>query len=177
MASVLLHMCCAPCALYPVKALKEKEFAVTGYFDNPNIHPSMEYKRRRNAVRQLQSDEDIKIYFSAKYEMENFLRNVVYKESERCLYCYTSRLKRTALFAKEHGFESFSTTLLYSKYQNHELIRQVAETAALENGVSFYYEDFREGWQAGILESKKREYYRQPYCGCIYSEKERYRVK
>ncbi len=171
---LLLHICCAPCAIFPIKRLKLTGFSIYGYFYNPNIHPFREFKRRRNSVRELAVDEKISTDFSSEYDMENFLRQVVYKEEERCAHCYTMRLDALAKHAAENGFDFFSTTLLYSKYQNHDLIKQTSLNSAEKFGSEFYYEDFREGWEEGIEEAITRKYYRQPYCGCIYSEKERY---
>jgi predicted adenine nucleotide alpha hydrolase (AANH) superfamily ATPase len=106
--------------------------------------------------------------------MEEFLRNVAFREKDRCRYCYYDRLRFSAYKAKEEGFEGFTTTLLYSKYQSHEMIKSIGESAAIENQIKFYYRDFREGWLEGIKISKEIGMYRQPYCGCIYSEKERF---
>ena len=88
--------------------------------------------------------------------------------------CYYDRLKYTAIVAKKGNFDYFTTTLLYSKFQKHEMIKEIGESLAKEYGVNFYYEDFRQYWQEGIELSKARKMYRQQYCGCIYSEKERY---
>ena len=89
-------------------------------------------------------------------------------------YCYDMRLERTAKETVARGCDSFTTTLLYSKYQKHELIRERAAFWAAQYDTSFYYEDFHTGWQQGIDESIRLGLYRQPYCGCIYSEQERY---
>jgi predicted adenine nucleotide alpha hydrolase (AANH) superfamily ATPase len=106
--------------------------------------------------------------------MESFLRNVAFREAQRCTYCYHDRLNATALYARKGKFDSFSTTLLYSRFQKHDQIRSIGEAVGKKVGVPFHYQDFREGWKAGIEESKRLGMYRQQYCGCIYSEKERY---
>jgi predicted adenine nucleotide alpha hydrolase (AANH) superfamily ATPase len=85
------------------------------------------------------------------------------------------RIDAAAAESKRGGSSLFTTSLLYSKYQNHDLIRAVAEEMARERGVELYYEDFRKGWSEGIQESKAMGLYRQQYCGCIYSERERYK--
>ena len=108
------------------------------------------------------------------YGLIEFLRQNVYHEKERCAYCYERRLMKTAEKAKELGMDAFSSSLLYSKMQNHEAIRELAEKAAKEYHIPFYYYDFREGWQEGIDISKNLEIYRQNYCGCIYSEEDRF---
>jgi len=109
-----------------------------------------------------------------EYALEEFLQNVVFRENERCWYCYYTRLKRAAQLAKREKFDFFTTTLLYSKFQKHEKVKEIGEELAREYGVKFYYRDFRKGWKAGIEISNDLGLYRQQYCGCIYSEKERY---
>jgi predicted adenine nucleotide alpha hydrolase (AANH) superfamily ATPase len=106
--------------------------------------------------------------------MEDFIQNVVFRESERCNYCYHDRLRSTALLARRGKFDYFSTTLLYSKHQKHDLIRSIGESIAKSTDIPFLYQDFREGWKEGIEGSKQMGLYRQQYCGCIYSEKERF---
>ncbi|RPI99530.1 MAG: hypothetical protein EHM36_15865, partial [Deltaproteobacteria bacterium] len=108
------------------------------------------------------------------YDPEGFFRQVAFRETQRCIYCYSLRLEATARLAKKSDFDAFSTTLLYSKRQKHELVRAIAEEASQKVGVRFYYEDFRTGWKEGQEEAKSLGIYRQQYCGCIYSEKERF---
>ena len=129
----------------------------------------LEYKVRDEAVP--------KLIYRDEYRLEEFLQNVVFRETERCRYCYYSRLKSAIQVAKKGKFDFFSTTLLYSKFQKHESIKEIAEGLAKDYGVSFYYHDFRKGWGEGIRMSKDFGLYRQQYCGCIYSEKERYLKK
>jgi predicted adenine nucleotide alpha hydrolase (AANH) superfamily ATPase len=108
------------------------------------------------------------------YLLEEFLTQVAREPNNRCSYCYFSRLEETARVAAEQGFDGFSSSLLYSRYQQHELIRRTGEALAKKYGLAFVYEDFRAGWQEGIQVSKSMGLYRQQYCGCIYSEKDRY---
>ncbi|MBI5467830.1 MAG: epoxyqueuosine reductase QueH [Deltaproteobacteria bacterium] len=96
---------------------------------------------------------------------------------ERCVYCYSVRLEATAKAAKEAGFDAFTSSLLYSRYQAHDEIRRAGTGIGERLGVPFYYADFRGGWQAGIDESRAMGLYRQKYCGCIYSRIERYAKK
>ncbi len=96
---------------------------------------------------------------------------------ERCQYCYSVRLEATAQEAKEKKFDQFSTTLLQSTHQDHALIKETGERIGKEAGIPFYYEDFRQGWRKGLEVSKSFGLYRQEYCGCIYSEKERFMKK
>ena len=109
-----------------------------------------------------------------EYLLEEFLKNVSHRVEERCQFCYLFRLEAAAREAKRRGFDAFSTTLLQSTHQNHAVIRETGERISREVGISFYYEDFRQGWKRGLEVSKSMGLYRQQYCGCIYSEKERF---
>jgi len=171
---VLLHTCCAHCAIIPLKSLREAGFQPLGFFYNPNIHPYQEYVRRKETIENYARRAGLKMIYRDEYDLEGFLRSVVYREHERCRHCYHCRLEATAQMAKTKGFGAFTTTLLYSKYQNHSLIKEIGESLAKQFSVPFYYEDFRKWWQEGVRESKGTGLYRQQYCGCIYSEKERY---
>ncbi len=174
---ILLHICCGPCAVYPLRALQNTGHQVTGLFYNHNIHPYQEYVRRRDTAAQMARVSSMQLVIRDDYDLEGFLANVAADPSSRCSYCYSSRLWATARAAAEEGFEAFSTSLLYSRFQNHEAIRLAGEAAAREYGIPFHYQDFRPGWQEGIRVSKEMGLYRQQYCGCIYSEKERYLPK
>jgi epoxyqueuosine reductase len=171
---LLLHICCGPCTAYPLKALRGEGFSVDGYFYNPNIHPYTEFKKRQEALEAYAKENGLKLASEVGYDMEEFLRYIVGKECDRCSYCYEMRLRKTAQAAKDSGYHAFSTTLLYSIYQKHELIVQVGDVIAEDIGVEFVYRDFREGWKEGREMTFESGMYRQKYCGCIYSEKERY---
>lgn len=174
MSGVLLHICCAPCAIYPLKVLRKEGKDVQGLFYNPNIHPYLEYKRRLDTLTAYADQTGLEIIREETYPFEDFLRQVVFHEDDRCRICYRIRLAETARVARQRGFEAFTSTLLYSRYQKHELIIRIAEEEAAKSGVDFLYRDFRDGWAEGISVSREMGMYRQPYCGCIYSEKERY---
>ncbi len=177
---LLVHICCGPCAIYPLKKILNGKIDVWGFFYNPNIHPYTEYKKRLEAVKILAQNMDVRMLYRDEYNLEEFLRNTVgtdfksVPKNARCRYCYSSRLEATAKTAKENNFDYFSSSLLYSKYQDHEMIKRIGLSMADKYGISFYYEDFRIGWKEGIKDSKVMGLYRQQYCGCIYSEKERY---
>ena len=171
---LLLHICCGPCAVYPVKELRSSGVEVTGFFYNHNIHPYTEYKLRLEALRQYAKLVELNVVYREEYLLEEFLSNVAAEPQGRCGYCYRSRLEEAAKTAAELGFEHFSSTLLYSRYQNQEMIREFGGKLGERYGVKFYYDDFRRGWQEGINISKEMGLYRQKYCGCIYSEKDRY---
>ena len=171
---VLLHICCANCAIYPIKSMREDGLEVMGFFYRHNIHPYTECVRRQETLEAYAERIDLKVIYQEGYDLEEFIRNVDFREAERCNYCYHDRLRSTALIAKRGKFDCFSSTLLYSKFQKHEMIKSMGEAIGRSLGVTFFYEDFRTGWKEGIKTSKDLEMYRQPYCGCIYSEKERY---
>jgi len=171
---ILLHICCAPCAIYPIKILRMEDFDIMGYFYKHNIHPYMECIRRLETLQSYAPTIDLGVIYQEGYDLEGFLQNVVFRESERCSYCYNERLRSTALMAKRGKFDYFSTTLLYSKFQKHDKLKSIGEEIGKSVGVRFYYQDFRTGWKEGVEASKRLGLYRQQYCGCIYSEKERY---
>jgi len=171
---ILLHICCGPCAIYPVDVLRNEGFEVMGFFYRHNIHPFTECMKREEAVRQYSEKSGLRVIYQEGYDLEGFIRNMVFREAKRCRVCYHERLKAAAHIAKRGKFDYFTSTLLYSKQQNHELIRDIGESAGKQIGVPFYYMDFREGWQQGIDKSHAMGLYRQQYCGCIYSEKDRF---
>ena len=171
---VLLHVCCANCAIYPINNMREEGLEVMGFFYRHNIHPYTECLRRQEALQAYAEQINLKVIYQEGYDLEGFIQNVAFRESERCNYCYHDRLRSTALLAKRGKFDYFSSTLLYSKHQQHELIRSMGESIGKSAGVAFLYRDYREGWKEGIECSKQMGLYRQHYCGCIYSEKERY---
>ena len=174
---ILLHVCCGPCTIYPLLVLRDESIEVTGYFYNPNIHPYREFKRRIGALVAFAGKKKFALEIDRNYGLTEYLRRVVHHEEKRCSICYDMRLTRTAARAAELGMDGFSTTLLYSKYQNHALLKEKCGRLAEKYAVPFVYRDFREGWQQGIDQSIAMDLYRQPYCGCIYSEQERYDKK
>jgi epoxyqueuosine reductase len=175
---LLLHICCGPCALYPIKELLGKKFdKVVGFFYNPNIHPPSEYKRRKDALLEASSKIEFEVIIPG-YKMEEYFRKILSKEDspERCCLCWELRLSETASFAKNNGFDAFTTTLLISPYQDHEKVKKIGEEIANEKGIQFYYQDFRLGFKNGQEQAKKENLYRQKYCGCVFSELERVKV-
>ncbi len=170
----LMHICCANCALYPIKTLQDRGIEIEGYWFNPNIHPVTEYRARLDSLTRLELLWNLKIEYNDFYGLKDFIREVIYKEEDRCLHCYTMRLDETAQAAKEKGIDSFTTSLLYSRYQKFGMIVDIGREMQEKYDVEFYQEDFREGWHEGIQMSKELSLYRQKYCGCIYSEMERY---
>lgn len=175
MSKVFLHICCAPCAIYPIQQLRKEGHEIGGYFYNPNIHPFKEFQRRLDTLIDYTALLELPLMIDDVDNLSLFLAGALEGGKERCLFCYRIRLKKTFQKAREEGFDTVSTTLLYSKYQRHNEIGRIGTELSEWYGMLFLYRDFREGWQEGITESKKLNLYRQPYCGCIFSEKERYR--
>jgi predicted adenine nucleotide alpha hydrolase (AANH) superfamily ATPase len=171
---LLLHICCAPCTIYPLRILREQGITLQGLFFNPNIHPFLEYKKRLDTVREYTAREGLEVAVAEGYPIEDFLQKTVSMGKDRCSYCYEVRLRHTAEQARKGSFDAFTTTLLYSRYQKHDLICATAEKIAREFQIPFFYKDFRVGWEEGVQLSNERGLYRQNYCGCIYSEKERF---
>lgn len=145
-----------------------------GLYYNPNIHPYQEYLRRLEGLEQVAEALDFEVIYLSEYDMEKYFREVVYRENQRCRVCYYMRLKRTAQVAKHGNFDAFTTTLLVSPFQNQDLIKEIGEQAGKEVGVPFLFQDFRSGFKETVNRSKEMGIYRQQYCGCIYSEKDRY---
>lgn len=174
---VLLHICCGPCATYCVEALRNEGYEVYGTFYNPNIHPYTEYQQRLESVEKFAEAAQLPLIGKPQYDMREFLRQVAFREHSRCQLCYYMRLKQTAAIARKGKFDAFTTTLLISPYQNRDMIVAIGEELARQNDIRFLAEDFRPGFKRSIELSKEHGLYRQQYCGCIYSEEERYRRK
>lgn len=171
---LLMHICCAPCSIYPIRVLRDEGCNIMGFFYRNNIHPYTECLRREETLAAYAESIKLKLIVQPGYAMEAFLRNVAFREADRCTYCYHDRLTTTANFAKKGKFDAFTTTLLYSRFQKHDQIRAIGEAVGKSVGIPFHYQDFRGGWKEGIDQSRRLGMYRQPYCGCIYSEKERF---
>ncbi|HIQ68717.1 MAG TPA: epoxyqueuosine reductase QueH [Candidatus Avoscillospira stercorigallinarum] len=171
---LLLHICCAPCANRPIASLQEQGHEVTGFWYNPNIHPFTEYRSRRNTVRDYLQEIGLPLIEQNDYGLRPFVREVAADIPGRCVKCYEMRLMRTAQVAKEQGFDGFTSSLFISPYQEHELMAEVARRAAETYGVEFYYQDFRPLFRAGQDFAREHGFYMQKYCGCVFSEEERY---
>jgi len=172
---LLVHICCAPCFAYPHKRLVEEGHSVVGYWYNPNIHPYMEYKARLDSLIKYAEIEEVEIIYD-EYDFIDYLKYqlVEVRRPMRCRRCYEYRLAKTAKYAKAQGFDAFTTTLLVSNYQYHEIVKEVGEEMGKKYGIPFYYEDFRNGYQQGKEIAKMYGLYSQKYCGCLISEWERF---
>lgn len=176
--NILLHICCAPCAIFPVADIRAEGHKAAGFFYNPNIHPYSEYIRRRDALEKFAIDVGLNVIIS-DYDVEKYFQFVTYNEApdKRCPICWWLRMERAALFAKENGFDAFTTTLLGSPYQDHETVKKICEDVAKKVGIKFYYKDFRTGFSKAREDAKLKGMYLQNYCGCIFSERERLEKK
>ena len=171
---ILLHTCCAPCAVYSIKKLKEKYEHVECFFYNPNIHPVSEYEKRKASCEELSRVMDIGIHFHKDFNFEDFFRKITFHEKDsRCSLCWSLRLEATAEYAAKNGFDGFTSTLFISPYQDHEKLKQIAKDAQAQYSTPFIYEDFRPGFRKSHESSRGMGLYHQKYCGCIYSERER----
>lgn len=172
---LLLHTCCAPCSVYCIDSLREEGIEPDVYWYNPNIHPYMEYKVRRDCLKEYTKQIQVKAIFEEDYGLVPFCQKVSKHLEARCqMYCYPVRLEQTAKYAKEHGYDAFSTTLLVSPYQKHDIIREIGERVAEKYGLTFLYRDFRVGFRQGQAKARSWGLYMQKYCGCIFSEEMRY---
>lgn len=172
---ILMHVCCAPCFVYPHKKLNDEGYEVVGYWYNPNIHPYMEYKARKDTLIKYSKIEDVKIIYE-KYDFIDYLRQMKnFERPNRCIYCYEYRLNKTAKYAKDNYFDAFSTTLLSSHNQYHSEIKRIGEEIGKKYEIDFYYEDFREGVSQSRAITKLYALYTQKYCGCLISEWERFK--
>ena len=174
MAEILLHACCGPCSTYTTEDLLAEGFRPVLFFANPNIHPYREYEARREALLALASLRGLPVFLEPEYMPEDFFRRVSFKEESRCRYCYELRLERAAAKARELGLDRFGTTLLISPYQDRELILATGRRLAAEYGLIFHEADWRPGFRASQARAKELGLYRQKYCGCLYSERERF---
>jgi hypothetical protein len=174
MKSVLIHCCCAHCAAYPVSYWRGQGYEVSGLWYNPNIHPYLEHQHRLEAIKSLIQKINLPLIIPNGYEIIEYFRQVVGHESERCQYCFQLRLAKTAEIARQEHFNAFTTTLLISPHQKHDLLQQIGKKLAEETGVEFLYADLRKHYSDSRHLTKPFNLYRQQYCGCVYSEWERY---
>ncbi|MBE7445465.1 MAG: epoxyqueuosine reductase QueH [Planctomycetia bacterium] len=172
---LLLHICCACCLCAPLDELRKEGFRVTGLFYNPNIHPLLEFRRRLKALRVFQESDPIPVIYHEDYGLREYLRGVNYEGDDRCADCYAMRLKFAVSYARQNGFDSFTSTMLFSVYQNHEQLKIISENLSQEHGIHFVYRDYRSLSECSQDIARKKMLYRQGYCGCVFSEYERYK--
>jgi len=170
---LLLHTCCAPCLTYSAKVFKQQYENVTALWFNPNIHPFKEYEKRYKSLEKYDNKTEIDIIYLDDYRVESFVKGAI-ESDPRCKFCYELRLGKTAEIAQERGFDHFSTTLTISPYQDHELIKKIGQKIGEREGIKFIYKDMRDGFEKHHELANEMSLYKQGYCGCIFSEKERY---
>lgn len=175
---ILLHVCCGPCAIVPLRELLGEGHSVAAWFYNPNIHPLAEFLRRREGAERVAAAHGVDILFppetGTEYDIAAWCRDALASGTERCVRCREMRFDAAARATRERGFDAFTSSLLYSRRQDHEGMRNAGEKSSAAYAVSFLYRDFRPRWQEGVIASRELGIYRQRYCGCIFSEEERY---
>ena len=152
MTKTLLHTCCAPCSVACIQLLRAEGIEPVSYWYNPNIHPYQEYKARRDTLMAYAPSVGVELIVQEDYGLRDFCRAVAEDIDHRCGHCYRLRLE----------------------HQNHELLRQTAEEVSAQYGVTFLYRDFRPGFRQGQQEARELGLYMQKYCGCVFSEEDRY---
>ena len=172
---LLMHTCCAPCSVYCIESLRNEEIEPTLYWFNPNIHPYMEYKSRRDTLIEYSKMINVNLILNENYGLKEFCKNVIDDLENRCNnYCYRVRLEETVKYAKENGYDAFTSTLFVSPYQQHEKLKEICEELAKKYAIKFVYRDFRIGFREGQNKARELGLYMQKYCGCVFSEEERY---
>ena len=172
---LLMHTCCAPCSVYCIDELRKNGIEPTLYWYNPNIHPYTEYVKRKDCLKEYSKKINVKAIFEDEYGLDVFCKNVVENINARCVnYCYPVRLRKTFEYAKANGYDTVTTTLLYSIYQKHDFIKKLMEDLSKEFEINFLYIDFRKGFWQGHQKAIEQGLYMQKYCGCIFSEEMRY---
>lgn len=177
MARVLTHVCCGPC-FTAVHDELVKDHEVAAVYHNPNIHPALEWRRRLIYLREFCDRQETfltvtpyepKQYFGAVHGHE--------KRGDRCRLCYEIRLRETARRAAAERYDAFTTTLLISPFQDHDVVAEVGMALGRLFDVDFLYRDFRPQFRRGQALARSLGMYRQRYCGCLYSEAERFAAK
>jgi len=172
--SILIHSCCAHCAAHTTLHWQQQGYAVSCLWYNPNIHPYSENQYRLQAMQSLAETLGLRLMVNEDYDMINYFRRVVGHEGQRCRHCLQLRLSKTAEIARRAGFAAFTSTLLISPHQQHDLLREIGYRVAEATGIEFQYADLRKRYSGSRRLTKELNLYRQQYCGCLYSEWERY---
>ena len=185
MEKLLVHACCGPCFTYinydlktnglPLEDGNRQKVEFTACFYNPNIHPKVEYERRKEAFEALCKMENTDYVILDEYDLNGYVENVITKVKfekqyeSRCEYCYNLRLEEAFKYAKENGYSAVTTTLTISPYQNHEIIKKVGKKLEEKYNIKFIYLDYREHFREGQKMAKEKGIYMQKYCGCVFS--------
>jgi len=173
---ILVHICCAPDALYVLDILKN-DFDVSGYFYNPNIHPKEEYALRLAEARRVTQSLNVNLYEDT-YDADRWYRitrkfRLEPEKGKRCDICYAMRLEKTALKAKALNFESFTTVMSLSPQKKADVLNKIGLMFARRHGIEFFEANFKkkDGFKKSVELSKRHNLYRQNYCGCEFSRR------
>ena len=177
-SKLLIHSCCAPCSSYVLEYLSQY-FDITIFYYNPNIYPETEYVRRakeqQNLIKEMQLPSLVE-FVQGEYESKLFYESVKGLEKEpeggkRCFECYELRLRKAAKYAAENQFDYFTTTLTISPHKNAEKLNEIGERVGAEYSISHLPSDFKKknGYKRSIELSREYNLYRQDYCGCVFS--------
>ncbi|MDX9689443.1 MAG: epoxyqueuosine reductase QueH [Proteobacteria bacterium] len=177
---ILLHVCCAPCSCEIIEGMLFTGLRPTLYFYNPNIHPQDEYDIRKNEVIRFAASHGIP-FVDADYDTDHWFARVKGLEQEpergrRCSACFAFRMERTALYAHENGFRTFATSLSISRHKNQSRVHQAGEDATIHYAdLRFWAYNWRQrgGSDRGAHIAKTEGFYRQNYCGCVFSRRDR----
>ena len=175
--SVLVHCCCVHCAAYTIDYWQQQGHRVSVLWYNPNIHPYLEHQHRLESMESLAQEVNLPLIITEGYDLIDYFRQVAGHEPQRCRHCFRLRLLKTAETAYRMGFSAFTTSLLISPHQKHDLLREIGSTISKEKGIDFLYIDLRKRYSDSRHITKGLNLYRQQYCGCVYSEWERYAEK
>lgn len=175
---LLIHICCAPDALY-VLSLLQKEYAVTGYFYNPNIHPRQEYELRLSEARKVAAILKVKLIEDIYDDQRWFKMTQKYRDEpekgKRCDICYAIRLEKAAQKAAEFGFDIFTTVMSLSPLKKADVLNRLGRMFSRRYSIDFLAADFKkkDGFHKSVELSRSHSLYRQDYCGCLFSKKQR----
>ncbi len=172
MELLLLHHCCGPCSPQVIEQLRTTH-RVESYWFNPNIQPQDEHDKRLDAFKLLGKVMDLAILKPEPFSGDQWSKEALAAGAKRCEFCYRFRLRETARAAKNRGAAAFSTTLLASPHQKHEMIRELGEAIGNAEGCTFLYKDFRPFYYKGKDFAYHKGLYMQKYCGCLFSKEER----
>ena len=168
---ILLHICCGPCSMHVIDDLRELfgNIKIKGLYANPNIHPYGEFERRLDNAKIAAAYKSIDFDYLDDFDQKKW-EEFDGTQEKRCEMCYNLRMNIAAKFAKENGYEVFSTTLIVSPYQNHMKIYEAGHKAAEKHGIKFFYHDFSINFRKGQQQAQELCLYRQKYCGCLPSK-------
>jgi len=173
---LLLHVCCAPCSAWIIEQLLANKIDVTLFFYNPNVHPRDEYERRKSEVIRfankikipwIEGDYDVDTWEACTRGMESYP-----ERSKRCTKCFLLRLRKAAKHACSNDFQIFATSLSISRWKDFTQITEAGKLAAAENNLTYFDYNWRKnkGEEQAVQVTKRENFYRQKYCGCVFSK-------